>query len=147
MAYYANPRADLPASWKTKRLVFYAMGLKVYGQMPYILQRKLRARFISNHFGGAGGEVWWPAAESNYTLVSYRRPDGSPHSAEVLMTFFDWLYADKGFEFAIAGEKSFYQDIRSIAIYEWPPDLRPATPDDRMLVAGLIERKGAPSAA
>lgn len=141
--YYADPSKDLPAPWKPKRLVFYAMGLKVYGQMPYILQRRLKAEFISNHVStGMGGSVFWPAAESNYTLVRYRQPDGSPHSEKALNAFFDWLYADKGFEFAIAGEGDFYKDIRHIEMWEWPPELRAATVEDKQLVLQLIEGKG-----
>jgi hypothetical protein len=142
MNYYANPQNDLPAPWKVKRLVFYAMGLKVYGQIPYILQRRLKAQFISNHASTGMGSIFWPAAESNYTLIPFRQADGRPHGEATLKAFFDWLYTDKGFEFAIAGEKDFYKDIRSIDMWEWPPELRPATSEDRTLVLKLIERKG-----
>jgi hypothetical protein len=107
MAFYANPQKDLPTPWQQKRVIFYAAGLKIYGQIPYVLQRRLQAQFISNCGTLAmGGLLFGPSWEDNYTMVPRRRADGQPHKPEALAALLDWLYADKGFEFAIADPES-----------------------------------------
>jgi hypothetical protein len=109
MAYFANPQEDLPQPWKRKRILFYAQGLKVYGQIPYILQRRLQAEFISNNAPFMGARLIAPTAEQNYTLVRYYREDGRRHSEATLEALLDWLYADKGFEWGIA--KNFFERL------------------------------------
>jgi hypothetical protein len=120
MTYFANPREDLPAPWKPKRIIFYAQGLKIYGQIPYILQRRLQAEFISNDVGVLGGRLVGPTAECNYTLVRYRRQDDKPHSDAVLEALLDWLCADRGFEWAIALD--YYKHIDLPNLFNWPPE-------------------------
>ena len=122
MTFYANPRRDLPAPWKQKRAIFYAQGLKIYGQIPYILQRCLGAEFFSN-----SGTIFRSASlltvssmEDNYTVVPYRRTDGAFHSHEVLDTLYKWLLADKGFQWAVAVE--FHADIKQWNAWNRPPE-------------------------
>lgn len=103
MAYYADPQTDLPSPWKPKRVIFYAAGLKVYGQIPYILQRRLQAEFISNSAPGIfGGRILAPTGEVNYTIVPRRRADGRPHGAAAVQQLLDWLMSDAGFEWGVA---------------------------------------------
>ena len=78
--YFADPRVDLPQPWKEKRIIFYAQGVKIYGQIPYILQRRLQAEFYSNNLPWLGVRLIGPTFESNYTLVRYHRKDGQYHS-------------------------------------------------------------------
>jgi hypothetical protein len=107
MAFLANPQNDLPAPWKEKRVIFYAAGLKIYGQIPYILQRQLQGQFISNHGTmRMGGSLWGPSWEDNYTMIPRHRADGKPHAAATLGKLLNWLYGDKGFKFAIADPES-----------------------------------------
>lgn len=123
MAYYADPNADLPAEWKLKRAIFYACSLKVYGQIPYILQRRLGAEFISNIASGPfGGRVVAPTGEDNYTVVPYRRADGECQSDEALAAFLSWLEADAGYEWAIAAPGEFERrDLRQPNWWRKPP--------------------------
>lgn len=121
MLYYADPRRDLPASWKQKRIIFYAQGLKIYGQIPYILQRRLQAKFISNSMGFMGGQISAPTLESNYTLIRYRREDGQPHSEVAIKALLDWLYDDKGFEWGVA--KNFYERLDLPNFWQWPAEV------------------------
>jgi hypothetical protein len=120
MTYLCNPRFDLPEKWKCKRVIFYAQGLKVYGEMPYLLKRKLKAEFFSNHFafGGAfrGASMMPPSAEFNYTVIPYRQ------KPEYIASLLDWLFADAGFEWAIAAPEDFKRNIRcSTAFSDGPP--------------------------
>ena len=129
--YYADPARDLPSTIKPKQCIFYAEGLKIYGQIPYILQRKLGAKFYSNEttiFGG--GRLLAPTREPNYTVVAYRRIDDRPHSEAALKALFDWLYADAGFEWAFAVE--FRRSIR-----QW----NALNPEPATVAPGNIEQR------
>jgi hypothetical protein len=104
MTFYADPRQDLPAPHKQKRIIFYADGLKVYGAIPYVLQRRLKAKFYSNNAPGLfGGRLIAPTMESNYTVVPYQ----ARH--DVIEKLLNWLYADAGFKWGIA--KDFHASI------------------------------------
>lgn len=122
-------------------MVFYAEELKVYGQIPYILQRRLGAKFISNEgsiFGG--GRIMAPTGEKNYTIVPYRRPDGRPHTDKALEKFFDWLYEGKGFKWAIAGPQNFYDQLDLINWWNVPPKLlKIALVSDRVDLLKMIQ--------
>lgn len=136
-SYWANPQTDLPAPWKAKAIIFYAQGLKVYGQIPYILQQRLQAEFYSNNAGLWGGRLCAPSFERNYTVVPYRRKDGNPHRQEIIKALLDWLYADKGFEWAIA--KDFHRKIDLPNFYNWPPDIwEMGKPEQRSEFAKLL---------
>jgi hypothetical protein len=120
--YFANPQQDLPQPWKRKRIIFYRQGLKIYGQIPYILQRRLHGEFYSNNIPVLGGRMIGPTMEDNYTLVRYRRPkDGQRHNDVALEGLLDWLYADEGFEWAIA--KDFHRRIDLANLFNWPPEV------------------------
>lgn len=105
-----------------KRLIFYQRGLKIYGLLPYILCRRLKAQFISNYwvsddwaFRGAG--VIAPTNEANYSALPYSQ---SPENAQRL---WDWLHADKGFEYAIAGPNDFGCDTWRANVGQFPPEV------------------------
>ena len=100
----------MPSPFKPKRCIFYAQGLKVYGQIPYILQRQLQAEFFSNNAPFMGGRIVAPTSEANYTVVPYRRRDGQPHSQAAIDALIVWLYEGKGLEWAVAVD--FEADIR-----------------------------------
>lgn len=140
MAFYANPAKDLPAPWEEKRIIFYAEGLKIYGQIPYILQRKLQAEFISNDVVGGMGRLIGPSGERNYTLVPYRREDGERHSESTIEALLDWLYEDRGFEWAIAAPGEFERrDLRLVNWFQSPPEtIVPAGPEHRQLIRRLL---------
>jgi len=138
MSYYADPTLDLPAPWKAKRIVFYARGLKVYGQIPYILQRRLQAKFYSNDMSLFGGRIVGPTREHNYTVISYRLEDGSPHSAATLEALIDWLYSDKGFEFGIADPENFEDQIAMVNWFNSNPHTVQATENHRVFVAKML---------
>lgn len=135
MSYYADPKRDLPAPWKLKRVLFYREGMKIYGQIPYILQRRLKARFYSNNAPLLGGRVIGPTLERNYTVIPYRRPDGRPHSQEALAALFDWLWSDQGFEWAIAVE--WHKHIQEWNVFNAPP--MTFVPGKRQIQDALIE--------
>jgi len=139
MTFYANPHRDLPAPWKQKRAIFYAQGLKVYGQIPYILQRRLGAEFFSNSgtiFGGAS-LLTTSSMEDNYTVVPYRQRDGTLHSQEVLNTLYKWLMADKGFQWAIAVD--FHVNIKQWNAWNWPPETWiPGEPEQKEMLVQLF---------
>lgn len=103
MTFYADSRYDLPAPWKQKSIIFYAQGLKIYGQIPYLLQKRLQAVFYSNNAPAFfGGRIIAPTMENNYTVIPYRRQDSKFHSLAVIQSLLDWLYKDKGFRWGIA---------------------------------------------
>lgn len=140
--YYADPARDLPAPWKPKKCVFYAEGLKIYGQIPYILQLALEAEFYSNDtsiFGG--GRLIGPTQEPNYTVVPYRRANGRPHRESSLKALFDWLYADRGFEWAFAAE--FWRHIREWNLFNSEPEIFvPGTPEQRQEIVKHLFLEG-----
>ena len=88
----ANMPADQPNMHTPKRVLFYAAGLKIYGLLPYLLNRRVRGQFRSNAHIAAVFPTW----ERNYTIVPYQQ---TPEAAAALL---DWLYADAGFEWGIA---------------------------------------------
>lgn len=140
MTYYADPQRDLPNAWEPKRIVFYARGLKIYGQIPYVLQRKLQAEFISNNAPlWGGGRIIGPTRERNYTIVSYRRKNGSPHSEATIKALLDWLYTDKGFEWGLAGAANFRDGLDGPNFFRQPPEtVAPAAEDDRLDLIRLL---------
>ena len=119
-SYWANPQTDLPAPWKEKGIIFYAQGLKVYGQIPYLLQRRLQAEFFSNNAPIFGARIVAPTREHNYTVIPYRREDGNPHSRKAIKALLDWLYSDKGFVWAIA--KDFGDNIKTWNAWRSKPE-------------------------
>jgi hypothetical protein len=121
MSFYADPRKDLPAPWKEKRVVIYRQGLKIYGQIPYILQRRLQAEFFSNNAPFMGSRLLAPTGEDNYTLVPWRSKDGRTHSQEAVRALLDWLYADKGFTWAVAAAPEFYERQDEWNAWKEPP--------------------------
>ena len=121
MTYYADSAKDLPVPWKSKRIVIYAQGLKVYGQIPYILQRRLQAQFISNSISCLGSRLVAPSGEDNYTVIPWRRADGGQHTEFAMDALLDWLYADKGFEVAVATCQNFYDRLDLPNMWQSPP--------------------------
>jgi hypothetical protein len=111
MAFRCDFSQDVPEKWKPKRIIFYKQGLKIYGLLPHILNRRLKGEFFSNysvHSSGAfrGHGMIAPAYESNYTLVHYTQ---KPEYAKALL---EWLSQDAGFEWAIASPQDFNTDLR-----------------------------------
>ncbi len=123
MTYFANPANDLPVAWKPRRVIIYAQGLKVYGLMPYILARRLQAKFVSNDFSVLGGmsRVAAPTMDDNYTLISWLRTDGTPHGTAVIDALLDWLYADAGFQIGVATLDFFYDRLDEPNIFKSAP--------------------------
>jgi hypothetical protein len=115
MPYYADLSSDLPAPYKQKRAVFYRQGLKVYGLLPYILARRLKAQFFSGETSWGNVRISAGSFESNWTAIPYQQ---SPEAVNALL---DWLYADKGFEVAIASEQDWDDTIFSANVYRMPP--------------------------
>jgi hypothetical protein len=111
MSFRCDFSQDVPALWKPKRIIFYSQGLKIYGLLPHILNRRLKGEFYSNYFvqsSGAfrGAGMIAPAQEFNYTYVPYTQ---KPAHAKALL---EWLSEDKGFEWAIASAQDFNLNIR-----------------------------------
>ena len=127
-SYWANPQFDLPAPWKEKAIIFYAQGLKVYGQIPYLLQRRLQAEFYSNNAPIFGARIVAPSWERNYTVIPYRHKDGNPHVQKAIKALLDWLYADKGFVWAIAMD--FHDNIK--CWNAWRPKPETWAPAEKM---------------
>ncbi len=99
---------DIPSPYKPKLAVVYAQGLKIYGAIPYLLTKRLQARFISREIGGfLGGRIIGPASEPNYTIVPWRREDGALHTPEALQALMRWLESGKGYVWVIAGPENF----------------------------------------
>lgn len=117
MSYRADLAHDTPSVTKKKRIIFYRGGLKIYGLLPYILQKKLKAQFFSNTPVGGGVMMLLPSHEDNWTAVPY---DQSP---ERLQSLLDWLYSDAGFEVALASRESWEDDIFSANIMNHPPSV------------------------
>ena len=138
---YTHP-GDLPGDHKPKLVVVYAAGLKIYGALPYLLQRRLQARFNSSEVGGGGMRVFGPTWEPNYTIVPWRRDDGALHSPENLKALIDWLQADKGFVWVIA-DPDYYNDsldgnfFRSLP-HVWQPAAAQTNPEGLL---ALLEKR------
>lgn len=149
MTYYADPSKDLPVPWKSKRIVIYAQGLKIYGQIPYILQRRLQAQFISNSMSCLGSRIVAPSGEDNYTIIPWRRVDGEQHTITAMDALLDWLYTDKGFEVAVATRRYFYDRLDLPNMWQSPPHVFiPTLEQSRSLfrlalTSGKIERQQA----
>lgn len=119
MGYRADFSQDLPADWEPKRIIFYAQGLKVYGLLPHLLSRRLKGEFISNvamlSGWARGAAIAAPTGENNYTVIPYAQ---KPEHAAMLL---DWLYAEAGFEWAIAASENWHDSIREWNAYKQPP--------------------------
>lgn len=121
MNYRANLSRDIPSPGLPKRIVFYAQGLKIYGLLPHILNRRLKGEFISNvamlSGWGRGAAIVAPTGEDNYTVIPYAQ---KPEHAAMLL---DWLCEDRGFEWAIASPQHWNEAIREWNAYKRPPDV------------------------
>ena len=115
MTYYADLSRDLPTPYERKRVVFYRQGLKVYGLLPYLLQRRLKAQFFSGSVNWGGVRISAGSFEQNWTAISYTQ------TSEALASLLDWLSSDAGFEVAIASREDFDDDIFSANIFRMPP--------------------------
>jgi len=113
--YYGDLYDDLPKASKCKRAVFYSRGLKVYGMLPHLLNRRLKGEFRSNHVANGPLQAIAPTLEANYTVVPYRQ---SPANTQRLM---DWLLDGVGFEWAIASPQDWSQDILLGNAFQYPP--------------------------
>lgn len=136
MAYYADPRRDLPSRFKKKRVIFYEQGLKIYGQIPYILQMRLGAEFYSDNAPAAfGGRIIAMTMEPNYTVVPYKQ------SREAIDALLEWLYGGDAFEWAVAVD--FYKNIRQWNALNMPAQtFVPSHNEDRWRVAQLLLTEG-----
>ena len=142
MTSYAAPE-DIPTPYRAKLVVIYARGLKIYGQIPYLLAKRLEAQFISNEISIAGGgSIWGGTAEPNWTVVPSRRDDGQPHTPETLQALIDWLQADKGFVATVATPEYYYDRLDSNWGRQAPRVFQPTgyTSDSQTLLA-LIQGK------
>ena len=129
--YFANSN-DQPQAWKAKRLIFYQVGIKIYGQIPYILQKRLGATFISSESSFMGGRIIGPTFEDNYTIVPYRRSDGTEQKPEAINALLDWLLSDRGCEYTIAIAGEFERsDLLRVNWLQMPPETW--TPGDNNL--------------
>lgn len=115
MTYYADMSIDQPTEYKTKRAIFYQQGLKVYGLLPYILQRKLHAQFFSNSTSWGRVRISTGSLELNWTAIPYQQ------SLENVNALLDWLYADKGFEVALANPERWQDTIFAGNFGNMPP--------------------------
>lgn len=115
MTYYADLANDLPAPYKRKRIIFYRQGLKIYGLIPYLLQRKLKAQFFSGTINWGRVRISAGSLEGNWTAVPYQQ------KSENVSALVDWLYADKGFEVAIASQDDWGDNIFSPNVFRTPP--------------------------
>jgi len=115
MPYYADLSNDLPAPYKRKRVIFYRQGLKIYGLLPYILQRKLKAQFFSGTVSWGNVRISAGSLEENWTAVSYASV------REYMDALLDWLSSDPGFEVAIASRDDWEDSIFSANVFRYPP--------------------------
>lgn len=121
MSYRADLHRDLPSTRNPTRVIFYQQGLKVYGLLPYLINRKVKGEFYSNYYvhdSGwfAGSGIVAHTNEPNYTVVPYSQ---SPETAKLL---WDWLHSDAGFEWAIASKQEFYRNICQANIANVEPE-------------------------
>jgi len=118
MRHYADMNNDLPSPYHPKRAIFYRQGLKVYGLLPYILQRKLKAQFFSGVVSwGPGVRIMVGSWEPNWTAIPYQQ---APEKVQALL---DWLYSEQGFEVAIASSDDWDDDIFSSNFMRHPPQV------------------------
>jgi len=119
--YRADLSRDIPSPGLPKRIIFYAQGLKIYGLIPYVLNRRLKGEFISNVAmlpgWGRGAAIAAPTGEANYTVIPYIQ---KPEHVQMLI---DWLYEDRGFEWAIADPDNFNDQLREWNAYKQPPSV------------------------
>ena len=114
MGFRADFAEDTPSASKTKRVLFYAAGLKIYGLLPHFLNRRVGGQFISHEYAGSMVIMTCPTFEQNYTIVHYIQ---RPAAAQGLL---EWLYADAGFQWAIALD-FFATDLLHINWMRYPP--------------------------
>lgn len=126
MPYYADLNADVPAPYKPKKVVFYRQGLKIYGLLPYRLQRLLKAQFFSNSMSWGRVRISGGTFEANWTAIPYQQ------SQENMSTLLDWLYSEAGFQVALASPAHWNDDIFSPNVARMPPETwYPAGPEAR----------------
>ena len=145
MAYYSSDLSTDLAKGRLspKRIIFYQQGLKIYAVLPYLLNMRLKGQFISNYWvqeGGAfsGVGIVAPTNEANYTAIPYSQ------SVENSQRLWDWLLADKGFEYAIAQAADFSFDIWKANVGQFPPKVWvPGADDqcDRFVKAFSVEKE------
>jgi hypothetical protein len=148
MAFRCDPPQDLPTVWKPKRIIFYAQGLKIYGVLPYLLNRRLKGEFYSNHFVQGSGAfrgmgMIAPAYECNYTVIPHTQ---KPEHAKALL---EWLSQDAGIEWAIASPQDFNLNIRcSTAFSDRHPEVWVPVENDQGWSEGFTQAmQGLPAAA
>jgi hypothetical protein len=110
---YQPHSEDYIAAFQRKKIVFYAVGLKIYGQLPHKINRLVGGAFRSNQTA----TMRFPTGERNYTMVRF---DLSAEAAEALWA---WLHADAGFQWAVAQE-AFYASAHYLYgnnAYKHPP--------------------------
>lgn len=102
-------RADLPSEKKYKEIIFYPKHLKIYGILPYLLNRKVSGRFCSTISR---------CAEPNFTVITYNQ------SPEVVRELFEWLSEGVGFNWSIAsyGEKIRFDPYKKPETHK-PPNI------------------------
>lgn len=112
---------DTPANSKPKICLLYAAGMKIYGVLPHLLNMQVGGQFVSNMMG-----PWvLPTGESNYTIVRYRRKDGTPHSPSATSALRAWLMAGAGCEVYGVLPPHFYRSLDGPnAFGEKPPCVR-----------------------
>lgn len=115
MTYYADLSNDLPVPYKRKRVIFYQQGLKVYGLLPYLLQKKLKAQFFSGSISWGNVRISAGSFEDNWTAIPYQQ------SSTNLIFLLDWLYSDSGFEVALASKEDWEDNIFLGNIFHMPP--------------------------
>lgn len=143
MTAYASPD-DIPNPYKAKLVIVYAQGLKIYGQIPYLLARRLHAIFVSNQnsFMG-GGTIWFPSAEDNFTAVPWRRPDGEPHSPETIQALTGWLQSGKGAIYLVAAPENFNDSLTRFTPWRGTPKVWQPKESDPTLDLPALMRSSA----
>lgn len=138
---YTHP-GDLPGDHKPKLVVVYAAGLKIYGALPYLLQRRLQARFNSSEISTGGLRMFGPSWEPNYTVVPWRRYDGQPHTPETLQALAGWLQSGKGFTWVVAAPENFHDRLDAHFFrsrpHVWQPEAAQTNPEGLL---ALLEKR------
>jgi hypothetical protein len=86
-----NFNQDISTAGKQKNILFHPKALKVYGVVPYILGKKLKAQFFGNWLQDSH-------TEPNFTVIKYQQKQ------EHIQALTDWLYADTSFKWAITDD-------------------------------------------